>query len=26
MNRSQQKDGLALAFDYYSSFLGDTKK
>ena len=26
MNRSQQKDGLALAFDYYSSFLEDTKK
>ena len=26
MNRPQQKDGLALAFDYYSSFLEDTKK
>ena len=26
MNRPQQKNGLALAFDYYSSFLEDTKK
>ena len=26
MNLPQQKNGLALAFDYYSSFLEDTKK